>query len=103
MISKNSKIFLAGHNGMIGSAIYRNLKKKNYKNIITIDRAKLDLRDQKKVFSFFKRNKIKSVINAAGTVGEFMQIINIKQNLFMIIYLSKIILFTHAIKVESKI
>ena len=37
MITKNSKIFLAGHNGMIGSAIFRKLKK-NYKNIITIEK-----------------------------------------------------------------
>ena len=69
MISKNSKIFLAGHNGMIGSAIYRNLKKKNYKNIITIDRAKLDLRDQKKVFNFLKKIKPKTTIVAAAKVG----------------------------------
>ncbi len=51
MITKNSKIFLAGHNGMIGSAIFRKLKK-NYKNIITIEKKKLDLRDQTKVFNF---------------------------------------------------
>ena len=54
---------------MIGSAIYRNLKKKNYKNIITIDRAKLDLRDQKKVFNFLKKIKPKTTIIAAAKVG----------------------------------
>ena len=54
---------------MIGSAIYRNLKKKNYKNIITIDRAKLDLRDQKKVFIFLKKIKPKTTIVAAAKVG----------------------------------
>ena len=54
---------------MIGSAIYRNLKKKNYKNIITIDRAKLDLRDQKKVFNFLKKIKPKTTIVAAAKVG----------------------------------
>jgi len=68
MIPKNSKIFLAGHNGMIGSAIYRKLKKK-YKNIITIDRKNLDLRDQTKVFDFLKRVKPQITIVAAAKVG----------------------------------
>ena len=68
MITKNSKIFLAGHNGMIGSAIYRKLKKK-YKNIITIDRKNLDLRDQTKVFDFLKRVKPQITIVAAAKVG----------------------------------
>ena len=68
MISKNSKIFLAGHNGMIGSAIYRKLNKK-YKNIITVDRNNLDLRDQTKVFNFLKRIKPQTTIVAAAKVG----------------------------------
>ena len=38
MLNKNSKIFVAGHNGLVGSAIVRKLKKKGYKNIITIDK-----------------------------------------------------------------
>lgn len=68
MISKDSKIFLAGHNGMIGSAIYRKLKKK-YKNVIVIDRKKLDLRDQSKVFNFLKKTKPHATIIAAAKVG----------------------------------
>ena len=44
-INKNSKIFLAGHKGLVGSAIYRILKKKNYKNIIVASHKKLDLLD----------------------------------------------------------
>ena len=55
MINKNTKIFVAGHNGMIGSAIVRALKKKNFKRIITISRSNLDLRNQKKVEIFFKK------------------------------------------------
>jgi len=43
-INKNSKIFLAGHNGMVGSAIYRKLIQNGYKNIITENRKKLDLK-----------------------------------------------------------
>ena len=43
MISKNSKIYVAGHNGLVGSAIVRKLKKKGYRNILTVSRNKLDL------------------------------------------------------------
>jgi len=68
MISRNSKIFLAGHKGMIGSAIYKILRKK-YKNIIIIDRKKLDLRDQTKVFNFLKKIKPQVTIVAAAKVG----------------------------------
>ena len=69
MINKSSKIFLAGHKGLVGGAIFRILKKRGYKNIITISKKKLDLRDQKKVFLFLKKTKPKIVINAAATVG----------------------------------
>ena len=62
-------IFLAGHNGLVGSAIHRKLLKKKFKNIITIDRKKLDLLDQKAVFNFIKRKKPKIVIIAAAKVG----------------------------------
>ena len=49
MISVNSKIYVAGHNGLVGSAIIRKLKEKGYKKIITSNRSSLDLTDQKKV------------------------------------------------------
>ena len=62
-------IFLAGHNGLVGSAIHRKLLKKKFKNIITIDRKKLDLLNQKAVFNFIKRKKPKIVIIAAAKVG----------------------------------
>ena len=52
MINLNSKIFVAGHNGLVGSAIVRKLKEKKYKNILTISRNKLDLTNQDKVFNF---------------------------------------------------
>ena len=57
MIKKNDKIFVAGHNGLIGSAIVKQLKSKGYKNIITIDKKKLDLINQNNVFKFLKKNK----------------------------------------------
>ena len=62
-------IFLAGHNGLVGSAIHRKLLKKKYKNIITINRKKLDLLNQQAVFNFIKRKKPKIVIIAAAKVG----------------------------------
>ena len=51
MIKLNSKIYVAGHTGLVGSAILRRLRQKGYKNIITISRKKLNLKDQNKVFS----------------------------------------------------
>ena len=69
MINTNSKIFIAGHNGMLGSAILRELKKKGYKKLIIIDKKKLDLRNQNAVRKFFKRKKPDAVIIAAAKVG----------------------------------
>ena len=57
MISKNSKIFVTGHNGLVGNSIVKKLKIAGFKRIITIERKKLDLRDQKSVFRFFKKKK----------------------------------------------
>ena len=69
MIKKNSKIYVAGHNGLVGSAIVRQLQKKKYKNIITINRKKLDLTNQSKVLNFFKNTKPDFVFIAAAKVG----------------------------------
>ena len=63
------KIFVSGHNGLVGSAIVKKLKAKGYKNILTADRKKLDLLDQKAVFNYLKKNKPKIVIIAAAKVG----------------------------------
>ena len=69
MINKKSKIFIAGHNGMVGSAIVRKLKKKGFSKIFFVDKKKLNLLDQKKVFKFLKRKKPDLVIIAAARVG----------------------------------
>ena len=69
MINKKSKIFVTGHKGLVGSAILRRLNYYSFKNIITVDKKKLDLRDQQNVSIFFKKNKIDAVINAAAKVG----------------------------------
>ena len=69
MININSKVFVAGHNGMLGSSILRILKKKGYKKILTIDKKKLDLRNQNAVRKFFKSSKPDAVIIAAAKAG----------------------------------
>ncbi len=69
MININSKVFIAGHNGMLGSAILRELKKKGYKKLIIIDKKRLDLRNQNAVRKFFKKKKPDAVIIAAAKVG----------------------------------
>ena len=69
MISKRSKIFLTGHKGLIGSEILRKLIQTGYTNILTIDRKKLDLTNQQKVFKFIKKNKPEYIIIAAARVG----------------------------------
>ena len=68
-LNKNSKIFIAGHNGMVGSAIHRKLLSKGFKNIIVINRKKLDLLSQKKTFDFLRKKKPDFVIMAAAKVG----------------------------------
>ena len=55
MINKKSKIYIAGHNGMVGSAITRKLREKGYKNLLTVNRKKLDLLNQQKTFKFLKK------------------------------------------------
>jgi len=69
MSLKNLKIFIAGHNGMVGSAVHKTLVKKNCKKLITLSKNKLNLLDQKKTFIFLKRKKPDVVIIAAAKVG----------------------------------
>ena len=69
MLSKKSKIFIAGHKGMVGSSIQRKLKKSGYTNLLVIDKKKINLLDQKKVFNYLKKNKPSLVIIAAARVG----------------------------------
>ena len=68
-INRNSKIFVAGHNGLVGSSVLRRLNFFGYKKILTISKKKLDLRNQSLVAKFLKRNKPDVIINAAATVG----------------------------------
>ena len=68
-ITIDSKIYIAGHNGMVGAACWRALEAKGYKNIIGYSSKELDLRDQKAVFDMLEREKPVAIIDAAAKVG----------------------------------
>ena len=68
-LKKDDKIFIAGHNGMVGSAIERKFTQEGFKNILTFSSKELDLRDQLSVKEFYKKEKPHFVILAAAKVG----------------------------------
>ena len=68
-MKKGSRIFVAGHKGLVGSAIVRQLKSAGHTNIWTVDRTEVDLTNQKEVNKWFKAYEPKYVINAAAKVG----------------------------------
>ena len=65
-IKKDDKIFIAGHNGMVGSAIERKFIQEGFKNILTFSSKDLDLRDQSSVDEFYK--KIKPLVNNISNI-----------------------------------
>lgn len=69
MMQKNSKIYVAGHNGMVGSAIIRKLQKEGFENLILRTSKELDLRDQQATREFFQNEKPEYVFLAAAKVG----------------------------------
>jgi GDP-L-fucose synthase len=68
-MDKHSRIFVAGHRGLVGSAIVRRLQAEGYTNILTASRDQLDLREQEPVRTFFARNRPEFVFLAAAKVG----------------------------------
>lgn len=72
MLEKDSKIFVAGHHGLVGSAIWNNLKNRGYKNLIGRSHAELDLTNQLAVKQFFDTEQPDAVILAAAFVGGIM-------------------------------
>jgi GDP-L-fucose synthase len=68
-MNKKTKIYIAGHNGMVGSAIWRALEKKGYNNLIGKSSKELDLRNQQAVINFYKKEQPEVVIDAAAKVG----------------------------------
>jgi len=69
MINKKSKIYIAGHKGMVGSSLIRLFQKRGYTNILTRTKKQLNLLDQSKTYAFLKKQKPDAVIIAAARVG----------------------------------
>src|SRR6187399_2637016 len=68
-MASSARIFVAGHRGLVGSAVTRHLRAEGYENIITATREQLDLRDQAAVNYWFRANQPEYVFLVAGTVG----------------------------------
>ncbi|MBE51015.1 MAG: GDP-fucose synthetase [Flavobacteriales bacterium] len=83
-MKKNSKIFVAGHNGMVGSAIVRLLKKEGYDNLLLRGKKDLDLTNQSKVYNFFNTEKPDYVFLSAALVGGIGANMNSKADFFYI-------------------
>ena len=77
----NSRIYVAGHNGLVGSALIRILKKKKYRNIITRTHSELELTQQKEVEKFFKKKNLIMYFLLLPRLGEYMLITLLKLNL----------------------
>src|SRR6478736_5451712 len=71
-MSQDSRIFVAGHRGLVGSAIVRRLEQLGFDNVMTATRDQLDLRDQAAVNYWFRANRPEYVYLVAGTVGGIM-------------------------------
>jgi GDP-L-fucose synthase len=72
MLDKNSKIYVAGHRGLVGSAIWNNLKSRGYENLVGRSHSELDLTDQLAVRKFFDDERPDAVVLAAAFVGGIM-------------------------------
>jgi len=68
-MDRSARIFVAGHRGLVGSAILRRLEREGYRNLLTATRDQLDLRDQAAVHYWFRANRPENVFLVAGTVG----------------------------------
>ena len=68
-INKDSRIYVAGHRGLVGSAIVRQLERTGFTNVLTASRDEVDLRSQQEVDAWFSSNKPEYVFLVAGTVG----------------------------------
>tara|TARA_B100000886_G_C20422310_1_gene492200 strand:- start:2352 stop:3332 length:981 start_codon:yes stop_codon:yes gene_type:complete len=69
LINKEDKIFVAGHNGMVGGSVVRNLRESGYKNLLTVSKSELDLSKYNEVMEWFEKNNPNIVVLAAAKVG----------------------------------
>jgi GDP-L-fucose synthase len=72
MLEKNAKIFIAGHRGLVGSAIWNNLQQRGYTNLVGRSHKELDLLDGTAVKKFFDEERPEAVVLAAAHVGGIM-------------------------------
>ncbi len=82
-MKKTDCIFIAGHKGLVGSSVLNLLKKKGFRNIITVDKKKLNLRDSNKVLKYFKKKKIDYMIMAAARAGGIIANSNNQKDFFL--------------------
>jgi len=83
MINKNDHIYIAGHKGLVGSSVLKKLKEQGFKNLITVDKKKLNLQNYSKVNKFFKNKKIDYMIMAAARAGGIMANLNNQKDFFL--------------------
>ena len=82
-MDKKANIFVAGHNGLVGSSVVKELQSNGYKNLITVNKKKLDLRDYSKVKNFFSTTKLDYMIMAAARAGGILANKNNQKNFFL--------------------
>ena len=82
-MNKNDHIFIAGHKGLVGSSVINLLKKKGFKNLITIEKKKIDLRDTKKLLKFFENKKIDYMVMSAARAGGIIANSSNQKNFFL--------------------
>ena len=102
MIKKNSRIYIAGHKGLVGSAVLKKLKNLNYKNLIVRTKKQLDLTNARRVEFFFKKKKIEYLIICAAQVGGIVSNQNNPTEFFINNSLIQINLLKMALKYKLK-
>jgi len=96
-MNKNSKIYVAGSNGLVGSAIVKNLKSRGYKNLVFTPHSEFDLTNQQVVKDFFEKEKPEFVFLAAAKVGGIVANNTYRAEFITRIFKFRIILFINRI------